>query len=289
MSKLTIFLATMLAVLCAAPATLLPAPLSGAAFGTDAGAEGETAGEPLDAVFGTSWGMTLALDGTGFYNELIGHVLPLVTDEAAANGRAYVPLPYKRAKMQFEILENSCIYPATIEHLRRGQDIDNRQEYIETSPMLVVESHIFSRPGMPPLTSMDALANRTVAYPNGSSLPVVLKDYNIRFVPTTDENTKARMLIAGRVDHMSGSLPDNIFVFQALGHPLPPYNPDLSLLKVGVGIVCHRNGKNEAFVAAVNAVLAKPHMRQKMEVFLRDKGVAQRFLPPHVVKAAGAE
>lgn len=232
--------------------------------------------EPENAVFGSGWGMTLALDGTGFYNDLIHFAL-----KASGTDKPYQPLPYKRAKMEFAKNERSCLYPARIEHLSRGGDIENADDYVETLPLVFVESHIFSRPAHDPLGSFEHLDGKMVAYPNGSALPNFLADYNATFVPTTDETTKARMLIAGRVDHMSGSLPDNIFVFKSLGEELPPYNPNLAILRIGVGVVCHKTAENQVFVNTVNATLAKPATRAQLVALYRALGVEDRFLPRH--------
>ena len=239
------------------------------------------ADEPENAIFGSGWGMTLALDGTGFYNDLMRFALA-----AGASDKPYLPLPYKRAKVEFAKNGASCLYPARIEHLLRGKDIRSPDAYVESLPLVFVESHIFSRPAHEPLESFSGLEGKLVAYPNGSALPNFLGEYNATFVPTTDETTKARMLIAGRVDHMSGSLPDNIFVFQSLGAPLPPYNPDLAILRIGVGVVCHRTPENEAFVRALDRALATPVARAELVSLYRKLGVDERFLPRHGGEAA---
>ena len=232
--------------------------------------------DPENAIFGNGWGMTLALDGTGFYNDVLHQVLSL-----SKTDKLYQPLPYKRAKTEFAKNIESCLYPARIEHLLRGQEIENARDYVETTPLVFVESHFFSRPGTEPLTALSEIEGKMVAYPNGSALPTVFAEYGAIFVPTTDETTKARMLLAGRVDHMSGSLPDNIFVFKALGEELPPYNPDLALIRIGVGVVCHKTAENEAFVGAVNATLAMPSTRAQLAALYQTLGVDDRFLPRH--------
>lgn len=225
-------------------------------------------------IYGTSWGMTLALDGSGFYNEVLGTVL-----DAMDSPKTYQPLPYKRAKVSFRDIAGSCLYPSDIGHLAAGKDIDGPEGYIQTVPLIWVESHIFSRYGDAPLTSLDALEGRKIAYPNGSALPTVLEGYGASFLPTTTETAKARMLIAGRVDHMSGSLPDNIFVFKSLGRPLPPYNPDLALIRVGVSVVCHDTLENRAFVEAFDSANARLVGSGAMAAVFAGAGVDVRFMP----------
>lgn len=227
-----------------------------------------------DDIFGTGWGMTLALDGTGFYNDVIGLVL-----KHADQQKAYLPLPYRRAKVEFENGQGSCLYPSNIEHLARGGEINTDNGYIQTAPLVWVESHIFSRPGTPALKSLAALEGARVAYPNGSALPVVLAEYGADFIPTTDETTKARMLVAGRVGYMSGSLPDNVFVFRELGVALPPYNPDLALIRVGVSVVCHDTPANQTFVSAFDAALAAVMTSGDMANLYEAAGVEARFIP----------
>jgi len=225
-------------------------------------------------IYGTGWGMTLALDGTGFYNDVLNKVLAGM--EAP---KAYQPLPYKRAKVDFKGNAGSCLYPSDISHMARGKEIDTPEDYIQAAPLIWVESHIFSRYGEPPLTSLEALKGRKVAYPNGSALPTVLEEYGAHFLTTTTETAKARMLVAGRVDHMSGSLPDNIFVFKSMGRPLPPYNPDLALIRAGVSVVCHDTPENRAFVSAFNDALARLVVSGDMAAVFDAAGVDLRFLP----------
>ncbi|MFC4347162.1 hypothetical protein ACFO5Q_04835 [Kordiimonas lipolytica] len=225
-------------------------------------------------IYGTSWGMTLALDGSGFYNEVLGTVL-----DAMDSPKAYQPLPYKRAKVSFQDIAGSCLYPSDIGHLVTGKEIEGPDGFIQTVPLIWVESHIFSRYGEAPLASLEALEGRKIAYPNGSALPTVLEGYGASFLPTTTETAKARMLIAGRVDHMSGSLPDNIFVFKSLGRPLPPYNPDLALIRVGVSVVCHDTPENRAFVGAFDGVTARLVGSGVMADVFAGAGVDVRFMP----------
>ncbi len=230
---------------------------------------------PADGdIYGTGWGMTLALDGTGFYNDVLKAVLAEMETP-----KAYQPLPYKRAKVDFRGNAGSCLYPSDISHMARGKEIDVPENYIQAAPLIWVESHIFSRYGEPPLASLEALKGRKIAYPNGSALPTFLEEYGARFLPTTTETAKARMLVAGRVDHMSGSLPDNIFVFKSMGRPLPPYNPDLALARVGVTVVCHDTAENQIFVGAFNDALARILASGDMAAVFEASGVDLRFMP----------
>lgn len=231
---------------------------------------------PKDAnvIVGTAWGITLSADGTGFYNDVLYGVLAAMKDK-----KPYRPQPYRRAKAEFSYHADNCIYPASLKHLGRGGELHEDRDYIETKPLIFVESHIFSRPGIDALSSFEGMAGKRTAYPNGSALPTVLGDYGAIFVPTTDEITKARMLLIGRVDFMSGSLPDNIFVFRQLNQPLPAYNPDLALAKLQVGIVCHATPENRRFVAAFNQILGRMIQYGAYQGLFEDAGVDLRFLP----------
>ncbi|WP_286828783.1 MULTISPECIES: hypothetical protein [Kordiimonas] len=248
------------------------APLSFAH--ADGGAVAPAPAETSGDIYGTGWGMTLALDGTGFYNDVLNTVL-----HGMEAPKAYKPLPYKRAKVDFKSNVGSCLYPSDIGHMVKGREIEDPEAYIQAQPLIWVESHIFSRFDEPPLPSLEALEGRKVAYPNGSALPTVLEGYGAKFLPTTTETAKARMLIAGRVDHMSGSLPDNVFVFKTLGRPLPPYNPDLALIRVGVSLVCHDTPENREFVEGFNAALANLVASGDMAEVFGAAGVDLRFMP----------
>lgn len=231
---------------------------------------------PKDAnvIVGTAWGITLSSDGTGFYNDVLYGVLAAMEEK-----KPYRPQPYRRAKAEFSYHADNCIYPASLQHLGRGDELHEDRDYIETKPLIFLESHIFSRPGIDALSSFEGIADKRIAYPNGSALPALLEDYGAVFVPTTDETTKARMLLVGRVDFMSGSLPDNIFVFRQLNQPLPAYNPDLALAKLEVGIVCHATPENRRFVAAFNEMLGRMIQYGAYQGLFEDAGVDRRFLP----------
>lgn len=230
--------------------------------------------EDNNVIVGTAWGITLSADGTGFYNDVLYGVLTPMS-----GAKFYMPQPYNRAKSEFRYHKDNCIYPAGLTHLRRGNELEEGRSYIETVPLIFVESHIFARPGTAALGTFEDLAGKRVAYPNGSALPTVLDGYGAIFIPTTDEMTKANMLLAGRVDFMSGSLPDNIFVFQQMGEPLPPYNGDLALAKIGVGIVCHDTPENRVFASAFDQLLGRMIETGAYQGLFEDAGVPLRFLP----------
>jgi hypothetical protein len=235
--------------------------------------------EDENAILGTAWGITLASDGTGFYNDVLYAVLAQVKD-----AKPYQPMPYRRAKTEFALHGRSCLYPSSISHLRGGGELDEDDIYLETRPVIFVESHLFAKPGTLAPTNLDDLAGKRIAYPNGSALPVLLEGRGAQFIPTTDETTKANMLIAGRVDLMSGSLPDNIFVFRALKAPLPAYNPDLPLARVGVGIVCHDTPANRAFIQAFDAAVASLVSSGLLAGLFGVAGVGGRVIPPGAEK-----
>lgn len=245
-----------------------------AAARADGGEAQEAIPQTDGDIYGTGWGMTLALDGSGFYNDVLNKVLG-----AMDSPKPYQPLPYRRAKVSFRDTAGSCLYPSDIGHLATGKEIDGPEGYIQSHPLIWVESHLFSRFGEAPLASLEALEGRKIAYPNGSALPTVLEAYGASFLPTTTETTKARMLIAGRVDYMSGSLPDNVFVFKSMNRPLPPYNPDLALIRVGVSVVCHDTPGNRAFIDAFNETYDSQAEAGDLAALFEAAGVDLRFMP----------
>ena len=301
---------------------LLPAPVSEHSADTMA----PTASEPTTPVseegvhiYSTAWGMTLAEDGSGFYNDLAALFL-----SGLDTPYNYDIRPYRRAKALFLRDNSSCLYPSNIELLQDGGEIASADSFIDTSGLLQVKVYIFSPQGTkPPASIADvsqklvayamgsripfflkeanadfiAVANESdkargeiasadsfidtsgllqvkvyifspqgtkppasiadvsqklVAYAMGSRIPFFLKEANADFIAVANESDKARMLLTGRVDMMTAAMPDAQFVFNALGQPLPAFDPSYELNDTQVRITCHNTPTTRAFIDAFN-------------------------------------
>ncbi|WP_286830522.1 MULTISPECIES: hypothetical protein [Kordiimonas] len=229
---------------------LLPAPVSEHSADTMA----PTASEPTTPVseegvhiYSTAWGMTLAEDGSGFYNDLAALFL-----SGLDTPYNYDIRPYRRAKALFLRDNSSCLYPSNIELLQDGGEIASADSFIDTSGLLQVKVYIFSPQGTKPPASIADVSQKLVAYAMGSRIPFFLKEANADFIAVANESDKARMLLTGRVDMMTAAMPDAQFVFNALGQPLPAFDPSYELNDTQVRITCHNTPTTRAFIDAFN-------------------------------------
>jgi ABC-type amino acid transport substrate-binding protein len=202
-------------------------------------------------IFGTVWGLTLAQDGSGFYNELAADLLDGL-DEADSGAVSYQLMPYRRAKSRFTQGNGACIYPSAVGVLVSGGQIGDEASLIESKPLFRARTHLFARRGERAPTGLDDLNGKTVAVPSGSVMQVLLKDTGAEIISVFDETDKARMLLTSRVDYITAMLPDAVLVFDRLGEPLPAFDNDLTFLESNIGFVCHRTAATETFMARLN-------------------------------------
>ncbi|WCL55075.1 substrate-binding periplasmic protein [Gimibacter soli] len=227
------------------------------------------ANHPAQHLYATGWGLTLKADGTGFYNELMKFVL-----SEAGFGPDYRVMPYNRAVGSLKGDEDGCLYPAYTP-IMRPNGLDEQLEIsLEASePLLRVVTHLFSQPGRAPLARLEDLQGKLIGHPMGSRIAEVLAPYGARYMASLDETAKAKLLLTGRVDYISASLPDAAFVFQALGEELPPYNPDLMLVSATIGVVCRPSMQGRAFIAAISAALLRLRENGRLAEFFEGRGV----------------
>ncbi|WP_162139628.1 transporter substrate-binding domain-containing protein [Kordiimonas gwangyangensis] len=219
-------------------------------------------------IFGTVWGMTLAQDGSGFYNELAADLLDGM--ESTAH---YQLMPYRRAKARFLDSESSCIYPSAIGVLTAGEHVQDASTLVETNPLFRARTHIFARRGEHAPSNLADLKGRTIAVPSGSVMQMVLADTGADVISVFDETDKARMLLTARVDYITAMLPDAVLVFDALSEPLPAFDNELVFLESNIGFVCHRSPATEAFVEALNSRAKTLAANRDYQVRLEDAGI----------------
>lgn len=215
-------------------------------------------------ILGTVWGQTLAQDGSGFYNDLMAEILS--GSVASGDATAYRLMPYRRATASFRANRQTCLFPSAKAVLEAAGGA--KGAYIETDPIFSAQEHLFARSGEQPPRSLDDLAGKTIAVPNGSIMLNLLKNAGARLITVHDETDKAQMLITGRVDMMSGMLPNEHLVAKALDAKMPSYDRDFPLVDAGVAIVCHDTPAGHALIKRLNssiaALQATDAFRQKM-------------------------
>lgn len=248
---------------------------SGSAHATENQPQSATEAE-TPHIFATSWGITLANDETGFYNDFARFVFgPLMT-----TGRYHVA-PYKRAMRQFQSTKGSCVYPKSIDALLRTGSWEDGNMFIESDAVLKSPLRIFSAPLKPIIASREDLRGIRLAYALGSRVPNTLGDGPLEYVPVADEVDKAKLLDTGLVDAMIANMPDALFVFRSLNIKMPPYDPDFDPIPVPrIRLVCHDAPVSRQFIQALNARVEKLKASGEMADFLTENGLnPAKYLP----------
>jgi len=204
----------------------------------------------IPIVYATAWGETLAQDGSGFYNEIAGDILA-----RSPGPELYQIMPYRRAKANFFANKGSCLFPSSLPALVKAGQIDAPKNYIESNALFAARTHLFVRSGEMPPKSFGDLFGKSIAYPNGSVVRSILEGNGARLISVNDEKNKAEMLISGRVDIISGMIPDIAIVFGEMGGDLPVYEPTFALNELDVTFVCQKTAKTELFVKGLNGAL----------------------------------
>jgi len=209
--------------------------------------------EQVTRIYGTAWGPTLANDGSGFYSDLVRLVL-----DGAGGDAAYIPRPYRRAKLLFYRDKDSCLFPSNIPLLLKGGEIESADGLVDSAPFLSVKVFVFSAPGTGPVRGIEDINGKSMAYAMGSRVPHFLSAAkNTNFIAVSDEVDKARMLLTGRVDLMTAAVPDAVFVFRSLGEEMPPFDPAYLLNDTQISITCFSTPQNLDFIRRFNGRIAQ--------------------------------
>ncbi len=229
-----------------------------------------TPGETNDVgkIYATAWGMTLAEDGTGFYNDLARLLL-----DDIENKPRYDLIPYRRANRIFAQDKSSCHYPSTLNYMAATGIVEDTSDLVESYFMLRSVAHIFSRYDTAPVTEKEDVTGKVIAYPMGAEVPRLLDGFGASFIPVNAEKSKAELLISGRVELMIAYMPDVVFVFRELDKPMPPYDPNFTINDDNIAIVCHRTPGNEALIAHVNERIVALRESGALGTFLSDNGI----------------
>ncbi|MCJ9428646.1 hypothetical protein [Kordiimonas marina] len=228
-------------------------------------------------IYATSWGITLATDRTGFYNDLIRFLL-----DAETARKHYDVIPYRRAMRAFLEDRQSCVYPKNVDTLYRTGDWDEHDRLIESDGLLRSPIRIFTPPGKPLISQETDLTGKRIAFAMGAKIPHSVKVPDVTFIPIADEVDKAKLLRTGTVDAIVANLPDVLFVFRHLQEPLPPYDPNYVPVPTPIiRIVCHDTPANRAFLRGFNARLKQATESGALATFFRLNGLEPSiFLAP---------
>ncbi|NVJ97796.1 MAG: hypothetical protein HWE25_06565 [Alphaproteobacteria bacterium] len=227
-------------------------------------------------IYATGWGITLASDGSGFYNDFARFTLGPDSTE-----NTYIVSPYKRAMRQFRNDKRACVYPKSVDVLIRTNDWAVGDAFIESDAMMRSPIRIFSRQGVPAISGTRNLKGLSLGYALGSRIPDSLGPIGAKYTPVADEVNKAKMLLLGTVDTIVANMPDAFFVFESLGSPLPAHDPNYDPVPVPrIRIVCHDTEANRNFIEAFNARLNMLTSGPEMANFMKKNRLdPSQFLP----------
>lgn len=231
------------------------------------------------SLYASAWGITLETDGTGFYNDLARLLL-----DADLGDVDYMVVPYRRATTRFLASDDSCRYPDSIQVLMADGHVTSPAGLVETRPVVNAQVHIFSAPGTEPPGNLEDMAGKSIAYQLGSTTADKLKGVDLKETAVADEMSKARMLLTGRVDLITASLPDLRFVLRRLGHAMLPYSKEFVVEDLPLGFVCKATPATIAFIDRLEARIDTLQSDGTLARFYSQQGLDRRGYASSPVK-----
>jgi len=235
--------------------------------------------QPSISLYASAWGITLEADGSGFYNDLARLLL-----DADLGDVDYMIVPYRRATTRFLNSHDSCRYPDSIQVLMADGHVTSPEGLVETRPVVNAQVHIFSAPGTQPPANLQDMAGKSIAYQLGSTTSQKLKGVELQETAVADELSKARMLLTGRVDLITASLPDLKFVLRKLGHAMLPYSKEFIVEDLPLGIVCKATPVTTAFIGKLDARIKTLQDDETLARFYSQQGLHRRGYASSPVK-----
>ena len=224
-------------------------------------------------IYGTNWGLTLEIDETGFYNEVMFMALRGLEDQAE-----YRVQPYVRALQSFAGEPGSCIYSQSIELLSELDVTGDVGEMIETRSIVDYSGHIFWSQSAAPIKSRDDLRGKRIGHLLGADYSTLFEELSVRPMVVNTETQKIKMLFTKRVDGIVGFIPDIYMVFKANGYDPQPFDTSFVLMRSGNSIVCQRSPATELLIKGLD-----DHIGQLRELGVIDKLLGDAGVPEHVI------
>jgi ABC-type amino acid transport substrate-binding protein len=224
-------------------------------------------------IYGTNWGMTLEIDDTGFYNDVIFMALRGLEGQAE-----YSVQPYVRALRSFADDPGSCIYSQSIELLNDLEMMDDVGELIETRSVVDYSGHIFWAKTSEPITSKEQLRGKTIGQLLGADYDDLFADLGVKPMVVNTETQKTKLLFTKRVDGIIGFIPDIYMVFKAYGFQAQPFSPDFVLMRSGNSVVCRKTPATELLIAALTEHITQLQDLGVIDRLLRDEGVPDEVI-----------
>lgn len=229
--------------------------------------------EPI-TIAGTAWGITLDMDNTGVFYDLLNETLSRI--DTLVN---YTPLPFARAAQNFARGKSDCLYSMSIRTF-----VDTYPEYegmdlIESQIITEQTSYIFASRGIPVIRTLDEIRGKKIAMILGETYDEYLADYGGEWFTVNDEESRMNMLLRGRIDYVVGYFPDAFIHFRNLNVEPFAYDPNLVLYEAKDGITCYNTTRNQEFLTAVDTVFTE----------MKQSGVVSQIYGNHGVDYSSRE
>ena len=228
----------------------------------------------LIPIYGTNWGMTLEIDDTGFYNDVIYMALRGLEDQAS-----YSVQPYVRALRSFADEEGSCIYSQSIGLLRDLDMMADVGPLIETQSIVDYAGHIFWSVSAQPIEGREDLRGKTIGQLLGADYDDLFVELAVKPMVVNTETQKTKLLYTKRVDGIVGFIPDIFMVFKAHSFKPRPFAPDFMLMRAGNSVVCRKTPQTEALVSTLSE-----HIGQLQNLGVIDRMLKQVGVPDDVIE-----
>jgi len=215
-----------------------------------------------------AWGITSGADGSGLFNELFRFV--------AADGVANYQIDYvnyEEALRRVVHGQAECVYPVPIQTFDMFFKDAEQVDLIESLPVFISKSYIFSRPGEPVLARLEDMRDMLLIQILGENYNHDFLGLGARFLNVETETEKIKLLLAGRGHAMIGSVPDILYSFKALGVEILPYNPDFSVLDYPNNLTCRASARTKALVDAFSARIKATFEDGSLKAFIAKQGV----------------
>lgn len=226
-----------------------------------------------------TWGLTLQENGEGLFNELLQF---LFSENQTAIKLEYVA--YEEALRRLMHGEAQCAYPIPKRALEVTLQHATKEDFIESHPVLISRSHVFSRMGDPILSSMASLNGKTLIQIRGENYNHNFRHIDAKLLNVASETEKVGLLLAGRGHAMIASMPDILYSFRALKTDALPYDSQFTLLDYPNSVTCRRTAATEALIANFNERIEQTLTNGSLRRFSIEQGIPENliddFLPP---------
>jgi len=225
------------------------------------------------------WGPSIQADGTGMFVDLFKFVLQGHEDRYEIE---YVS--YDKALRLLLYSDVDCAYPVSKKTIMVSMQHTDPSQMVQSLPVLVSKTYVFSRPGEPVFSSMDELKDKLLIQIRGENYNHNFKTAQARFWNVDTEPEKVRVLLGGRGDAMLGSMPEILISFAELGVEMPPYDPDFSVLDYNNAMTCRSSAEAQSLVELFNRRIRETVEDGSLRAQAVDNGVPElvvdAFLPP---------